>query len=158
MSALARLGAGLAAAALLAGCADSEAPTRTYVPAEHRDPPAAPLVQPDLSGPRAPDPASGLRGPEALAAANRAVVEPDGDQMRGAVWAVPDASCDEPYHLYVADRTATTVSFPAGETFQKIIPPNRDLFAYSVSDAGDRVTVGVSPYDLKRGLITYRAK
>ena len=24
--------------------------------------------------------------------------------------------------------------------------------------AGDRVTVGVSPYDLKRGLITYRAK
>jgi len=23
---------------------------------------------------------------------------------------------------------------------------------------GDRVTVGVSPYDLKRGLITYRAK
>jgi len=24
--------------------------------------------------------------------------------------------------------------------------------------SGDRVTVGVSPYDLKRGLITYRAK
>ena len=150
MSAPARLAAGLAAAALLAGCADKEAPTRTYVPAENRDPSPAPAGQPYPAAPRPPDPASGLRGPEALAAANRAVVEPDGDQMRGAVWSVPDASCDEPYHLYVADRTATTVLFPAGETFQKIIPPNRDLYAYSVSDAGDRVTVSLSPQGRQR--------
>ena len=34
-----------------------------------------------------------------------------------------------------------------------------DLFATLIRViAGDRVTVGVSPYDLKRGLITYRAK
>ena len=50
-------------------------------------PPASRHPSPRLQRPG--PPASGLSGPEALAAANRAVVEPDGDQMRGAVWSVP---------------------------------------------------------------------
>ena len=140
----------VAAASLLAGCADKGAPTRTYVPSAAGAAPspayqAAPPVAPDQRSA-----ASGLRGQDAIAAANRDLVEPDGDQMRGAVWSVPDASCDEPYHLYVADRTATTVMFPPGETFQKIIPPNRDLYAYSVSDAGERVAVSLSPQGRQR--------
>ena len=146
----ARLGA-VGLAALLTACADKEAPTRTYVPAPAGAVPSPPPAPSPVAAPAAvPPPASGLSGPAAIEAANRALVEPEGDQMRGAVWSVPDASCDEPYHLYVADRTATTVLFPAGETFQKIIPPNRDLFAYSVSDAGERVAVSLSPQGRQR--------
>ena len=38
------------------------------------------------------------------------------------------------------------------------VTTGRMLINAAVVIQGDRVTVGVSPYDLKRGLITYRAK
>ena len=46
-----------------------------------------------------------------------------------------------------------------GENHEVLARLNGKMRQYRIRViAGDRVTVGVSPYDLKRGLITYRAK
>src|SRR5688500_17417303 len=46
-----------------------------------------------------------------------------------------------------------------GENHEVLARPNGKMRQYRIRVIqGDRVTVGVSPYDLKRGLITYRAK
>ena len=46
-----------------------------------------------------------------------------------------------------------------GENHEVLARLNGKMRQYRIRViGGDRVTVGVSPYDLKRGLITYRAK
>ena len=46
-----------------------------------------------------------------------------------------------------------------GENHEVLARLNGKMRQYRIRViSGDRVTVGVSPYDLKRGLITYRAK
>lgn len=46
-----------------------------------------------------------------------------------------------------------------GENHEVLARLNGKMRQYRIRViTGDRVTVGVSPYDLKRGLITYRAK
>ena len=64
-------------------------------------------------------------------------------------------------HIKVNGKRVNIASYKVkvGENHEVLARLNGKMRQYRIRViAGDRVTVGVSPYDLKRGLITYRAK
>ena len=81
--------------------------------------------------------------------------------------AAASASVDPRVKALSNELQGTVVEVLAGGNYKIKVSENHEVLArlngkmrqYRIRVIqGDRVTVGVSPYDLKRGLITYRAK